>query len=196
MENKEIDIEELKNSKEFLANLELLEDEMNSQKSIQKGYQLLDSLLLIESEEDKINEIFSFIVNNSFDTLSNKLVAHQSFNMKNSEEIATARAIYEHGVSLYSENSFKSAKEIFLVLNFVIDNKELQDAMMIHAISTMKSMKFDDFMENIADTSRYDENDEFAYFVKFFKVDTQKFFDDNQKYLDKANKELKVLKSS
>jgi len=85
---------------------------------------------------------------------------------------------------------------VFNVLNFVIDNRELQDAMMIHAICSMQNMKFDKFMENIANTSKYDENDEFAYFVKFFKVDKEKFFDDNKKYLDKANKELKVLKSS
>ena len=70
MQNQNIDIEELKNSKEFLANLELLEDEMYSQKSIQKGYQLLDSLLLLESDEDKINNIFTFIVYNSFVILS------------------------------------------------------------------------------------------------------------------------------
>jgi hypothetical protein len=116
--------------------------------------------------------------------------------MKNSEEIAIVRAIYEHGISLYSNNSFKSAKEIFLVLNFVINNRELQDAMMIHAICNIQNMKFDEFMESIADTNRYDENDEFAYFIKFFKIDTQKFFNDNKKYLDKANKELEVLKSS
>ena len=52
----DIDIEALKNSKEFLANLNLLEEEMRSKESIKKGYQLLDSLILIEADERQVSK--------------------------------------------------------------------------------------------------------------------------------------------
>jgi len=190
----DIDIEELKTNKEFLANLELLKDEMNEQKSLIKGYQLLDSLILIEADEDKINEVFSFIVNEAFDRLANYLTTKKFFDMSIQEDISTMRAIYEHAIATYSDNSIKSAKELFLVLNFVIDHKELQKAMMIHAISVMNGMKFDDFMSDMADNSKYDENDSLAYFITNFKIDIDEFYKSNDKYIQKANSELKVLK--
>lgn len=190
----DIDIEELKTNKEFLANLELLKDEMFEQKSLIKGYQLLDSLILIEAEEDRINEVFTFIVNEAFDKLATYLTTKKFFDMNIQEDISTIRAIYEHAIQTYSDNSTKSAKELFLVLNYVIDYPKLQDAMMVHAISVMNGTKFDDFMSNIADNSKYDESDPLAYFLTNFQVDINEFYKNNDKYIQKANNELKVLK--
>ena len=73
MENPEIHVEELKKDPEFLANIKRLEEECKNEQSIAKGYQLLDAQLIIEAPEDEINEIFTFIVNNAFDRLAQKL---------------------------------------------------------------------------------------------------------------------------
>jgi len=51
--------------------------------------------------------------------------------------LAEAKAIYYSGIQRYSENDKKSAKEIFLVLNYVLDHAELKDAMMVHAAAVM-----------------------------------------------------------
>ncbi|MCB4753937.1 MAG: hypothetical protein LGB01_06965 [Sulfurovum sp.] len=61
METPEIHVEELKKDPEFLANIEQLEQECKKEKSIHKGYQLLDAKLIIEAPEDEINDIFTFI---------------------------------------------------------------------------------------------------------------------------------------
>jgi len=196
MQRDEIDIEALKTNEEFLANLVLLEEEMNEQKSIQKGYQLLDTLLLVSEDEDKINDVFTFILREAFEKLAEYLSQQKGFDMENQEELFTARAIYEHAIERYSENDMKGAKELFQVLHYMVDEPRLKDAMMVHAISVMQGKDFDTFIEKVADTSKYDEEDKLAYFLLFFKVNLEDFLNENSDLVHKAQEELKVLEEN
>jgi len=197
MLREDINIEALKNNKEFLANLVLLEEEMAEQKSLVKGYQLLDALLLTSEDEDKINDIFTFILREAFDRLAESLSQHKRFDMGVAEELFTARAIYEHAIERYSENDKKGAKELFEVLYFMVESEpRLRDAMMVHAISVISGVSFEEFIESTADTTQYDEDDTLAYFLMSFRVDTEVFFEANRTHFDTVKAELKVLENS
>jgi len=196
MENPEIHIEELKKDPEFLANIARLEKECKEEQSIAKGYQLLDAQLIIEAPEDDINEIFTFIVNTAFDRLAENLSVNKSFNMSETEDIATARAIYEHGIQRYSENDIKGAKEIFLVLNYNIDHAELKDAMMVHACAVMAGHKFEDFIENLVDVEGVNEHDPLAFFIQTFTQPTDILLTMFAKYVKLGKEELRVLEES
>jgi len=196
MEAQEIHVEELKKDPEFLANIARLEVECKEEQSIAKGYQLLDAQLVIEADEDDINEIFTFIVNNAFDRLAQKLTDGKNFDMNDPEELATARAIYEHGIQRYSENDKKGAKEIFLVLNYTIEHAQLKDAMMVHAILIMSGHSFEDFIENFVDVSSVNESDPLAFFIQTFTESIGDLFKKFDKEVKEAEEELKVLKDS
>ena len=168
MQEHDIDIESLKKDENFIKNLEKLEEDMKSEGSIDKGYQLLGTKLAIEASEDEINDIFTFIVNRAFDVLAENLTTDKGFNLKEPEDLATARAIYEHGIQRYSENDIKGSKEIFLILNYTIADEEIKDAMMIHACAVMAGHSFEDFINNLADTNEIDESDPTAFFIKTF----------------------------
>jgi len=196
MQTPEIHVEELKKDPEFLANIKRLEEECKEEQSIAKGYQLLDAQLIIEAPEDEINEIFTFIVNNAFDRLAQKLSDGEKFNMTDEEDKATARAIYEHGIQRYSENDKKGAKEIFLVLNYTIDHEELQDAMMVHAAAVMAGNSFEDFIENLVDVSGVDENDPLAFFIQTFVQPTDILLTMFAKQVKEGKEELRVLDES
>lgn len=196
MESPEIHVEELKKDPEFLANIKRLEVECKEEQSIAKGYQLLDAQLIIEAPEDEINEIFTFIVNNAFDRLSEKLTSSQNFNLQDAEDLATARAIYEHGIQRYSENDKKGAKEIFLVLNYTIEHDELKDAMMVHAAAVMAGHSFEDFIENLVDVSAVNENDPLAFFIQTFVQPTDILLTMFAKQVQEGKEELKVLDES
>ena len=137
MQEQEIDIEALKKDENFIADMKKFEDEMYKDKSIEKGYMLLGTKMAIKASEDEINDIFTFIVNQAFDVLAENLTKYKGFSITDPEELATARAIYEHGIQRYSEKDIKGAKEIFLVLHHTIEDDELKDAMMIHACAVM-----------------------------------------------------------
>ncbi|MFT7823584.1 MAG: hypothetical protein ABXS92_02360 [Sulfurimonas sp.] len=192
----DIHVEELKKDPEFLANIERLEKECKEEQSIAKGYQLLDARLIIESPEDEINEIFTFIVNNAFDKLAENLTAGKSFDMGDTEDIATARAIYEHAMQRYSENDRKGAKEMFLVLNYTVDHAGLKDAMMVHACSVMAGKSFEDFIESMVDADAVDVNDPLAFFIQNFTQPTDILLTMFAKYVKQGKDELKVLEES
>jgi len=196
MKTPEIHVEELKKDPEFLANIKRLEVECKEEQSIAKGYQLLDAQLIIEASEDDINEIFTFIVNNAFDRLAQKLTDSKSFDMNDAEDMATARAIYEHGIQRYSENDKKGAKEIFLVLNYTIDHEELKDAMMVHAAAVMAGHSFEDFIENLVDVSGVNENDPLAFFIQTFVQPTDILLNMFAKQVKEGKEELRVLDES
>ncbi len=192
----EIHVEELKKDPEFLANIKRLEEECKEEQSIAKGYQLLDAQLIIEAPEDEINEIFTFIVNNAFDRLAEKLSSSQNFDLNDAEDLATARAIYEHGIQRYSENDKKGAKEIFLVLNYTIVHEELKDAMMVHAAAVMAGHTFEDFIENLVDVSSVNENDPLAFFIQTFVQPTDILLTMFAKQVQEGKEELRVLDES
>ncbi len=196
MQSPEIHVEELKKDPEFLANIKRLEEECKEEQSIAKGYQLLDAQLIIEAPEDEINEIFTFIVNNAFDRLAEKLSSSQNFDLNDAEDLATARAIYEHGIQRYSENDKKGAKEIFLVLNYTIDHEELKDAMMIHAAAVIAGHTFEHFIENLVDVSSVNENDPLAFFIQTFVQPTDILLTMFAKQVQEGKEELRVLDES
>jgi len=190
----EIHVEELKKDPEFLANIKRLEQECKDEESIAKGYQLLDAHLVIESPEDEINEVFTFIVNTAFDRLAEYLSNHKQFDvLNNEEERAIARAIYEHAMQRYSENDKKAAKEMFLVLYHTIDHAELKDAMMVHACVVMAGNSFENFIEEMVDVSEVDPNDPLAFFIQTFVQPTDILLAMFVKYVEEGKQELKVL---
>ena len=196
METPEIHVEELKKDPEFLANIQRLEKECKEEESIAKGYQLLDAQLIIEAPEDEINEIFTFIVNTAFDRLAEKLTTSQSFDMNDAEDLAAARAIYEHGIQRYSENDKKGAKEIFLVLHYTIDHAALKDAMMVHVAAVMEGMSFEDFIENLVDVEGVDAHDPLAFFIQTFTEPTEALLAKFDTHVKQAQDELRVLDES
>jgi len=196
MQQQDIDIEALKKDENFLANLKQIEDEMYSQKSINKGYMLLGTKMAIGATEDEINDIFTFIVNTAFDVLAENLTQHKGFSITDPEELATARAIYEHGIQRYSENDKKGAKEIFLVLHHTIEDDDLKDAMMIHACAVMAGHSFDDFIEKLVDTSSIDESSPTAFFIQTFVQPNDILLTMFAKQVQEGKKELEVLEKS
>ena len=197
METPEIHVEELKKDPEFLANIKRLEQECKEEESIAKGYQLLDAHLVIESSEDEINEVFTFIVNTAFDRLAEYLSEHKSFDVVNNlEERAIARAIYEHAIQRYSENDKKAAKEMFLVLYHTIDHEGLKEAMMIHACVVMAGISFEDFIEEMVDVNDIDPKDPLAFFIQTFVQPNDMLLAMYANYVEQGKEELKVLEKS
>ncbi len=165
----DINIEELKENKEFLNNLKKLEDEFNQSGSLAKAYQLLDvKLAVFPEKEEEINELFQKVVEGSFETIASKIDSGEKLDLSNPEEWAAARGIYEHAIQKYSENDLKAAKELFLALYHTIDNFEIKEPMMVHAAAVEKGYSFDDFLHKLAKVDEADFNDPKAVFITNF----------------------------
>ncbi len=168
MSNEEIDIEALKSDKEFQENLKKLEEEVATNNSLAKVYQLLDTKLALQANEDEINELFQRVVNDAFEIVSSKIAEGGELDLSNPDEYSAARAIYEHGIERYSSNDKKAAQELFLALNYLINNEELKDALMLHAAAVGKGYSFDDFMSKLTKVDDIDYNDPMSVFITDF----------------------------
>jgi hypothetical protein len=193
MNKEKVDIEALKSDTEFQDNVRLLEKEMREGESVAKGYQLLDIKLAMQEDEESINELFTFIVNHSFDVLAQYLTEHKKFNLSDPEEWAVARAIYEHGIQRYSENDNKGAKEIFLVLYHQIQDTEIKEAMMIHACAVMEGHSFEKFIDEFADVTNLDPEDPKSIFITEFVQPNDMIFAMWANHVEAGKKELEVL---
>jgi len=166
--NNEIDIEALKQDKEFQENLKRLEEEVASTDSLAKVYQLLDTKLAIKADEDEINELFNRVVQSAFDKVSNEIAEGGRLDLANPDDWAAARAIYEHAIERFSANDTKAAQELFLALYYLIDHPEVKDALMVHAAAVGKGYSFDDFFNKLTKVEDADFNDPMAVFVTDF----------------------------
>jgi len=160
-----IDIEALKNDKEFQENLKKLEEEVAQSDSLAKAYQLLDAKLAIEANEEEINELFNKVVQSAFEQVSSKIAEGGEIDLSNPDEWAAARAIYEHAIERFSANDIKAAQELFLALHHLINHPEVKDAMMVHAAAVGKGYSFDDFFNKLTKIEDKDFNDPMAVFV-------------------------------
>ncbi len=166
--NNEIDIEALKQDKEFQENLKRLEEEVAHSDSLAKVYQLLDTKLAIKADEDEINELFNRVVQSAFDKVSNEIAEGGRLDLANPDDWAAARAIYEHAIERFSANDIKAAQELFLALYHLVNHPELKDALMVHAAAVGKGYSFDDFFNKLTKVEDADFNDPMAVFVTDF----------------------------
>ncbi len=168
MNSEAIDIETLKQDKEFQENLKRLEEEVATTTSIAKMYQLLDAKLAIGAQEEEINELFNKIVQSAFEKVSSEIAEGGELDLGNPDEWAAARAIYEHAIERYSANDIKAAQELFLALYHLVNHPEVKDALMVHAAAVGKGYSFDDFFNKLTKIEDADFNDPMAVFVTDF----------------------------
>jgi len=194
--NENIDIEALKNDKEFLENLKKLEEEVKTTNSLAKVYQLLDVYLTMQESEDKVNELFQRVVNDSFSTIAQKIEKNENLKMGNPDDWAAARGIYEHAISLYSQGDKKSAQELFLALNHTIDDFEIKDAMMVHAAAVGSGYSFDDFTNKLTKIDDSDFSDPKAVFITNFSQPVDILLQMMKDEVEKLNARLEKLKKA
>jgi len=194
--NENVDIESLKNDKEFLEKVKELEKEVKESDSLAKIYQLLDVYLALQEDESKINELFQKIVDKSFETIATKIEKGEKLDLSNPDEWAAARGIYEHAISLYSQNDKKNAQELFLALNHTIDDFEIKDAMMVHAAAVGSGYSFDEFINKLTKVDDSDISNPKDVFIVNFSQPADILLEMMKDEVAKLNARLEKLKKA
>lgn len=176
----------LKIDKEFLENLEKTKDEAIKKSDIVKLYEVLDTYLALDKDED-IDSVYENILRVAFDRLAEMLADGKVFNLSNQEDLNTARAIYEHALERWDRKDFKGANELFLILSYIILDENLQKGMFLGLGATAKKISLDDFINSFIDKDKLDENS--IFFDKYTKKADE--FLENERAL--INKELKKI---
>jgi len=188
------EFEDLKNNPQFMLDLTNREEAAVKAKDIVGMYEVLDTAVMLDLSAERLNRIYTEILQTVFDRLADKLTKQEFFDINDKTDLYTIRGIYEHGIERYSENDFKGAKEIFLILHHTANDETLSKAMMPHIAAAASQMKFDDFIDELVDVDNPNDSETYGFFLTNFKSSIEGFMKEKAEALNNALKELETLK--
>ncbi len=192
MQNSEF--EDLKNNPQFMLDLGQREEAAVKAKDVAGMYEVLDTAVMLDLPAERLNRIYTEILQTVFDRLADKLAANSLFDLSDRSDLYTVRGIYEHGIERYSENDFKGAKEIFLIIHHTAGDETISEAMMPHIAAAASKMPFDDFIDELVDVENPNESEKYGFFLTNFKPSVEGFMKEKAGVLEDALKELETLK--
>jgi hypothetical protein len=160
-------IEDAKTNQSFLDELDRLEEEGRQTEKIEKLYDVLDALLFIEGDEDRINALYGTILELAFDHVANAIEAERHFDLNDLADHYSARALYEHAIEHYSNDNIHEAKDLFLTLAMLSEYAPFVGAMQIHFVAAATHVKFSKFLREFVDQEAVKEEEGTAFIMHF-----------------------------
>ncbi len=177
---------------EFLKYLEIREKEVLSTKDISGLYEVLDMLLILDLQDDRINKIYETILMVAFDNIELKLKNNIKLTV-DGDDLYYIRAFYEHSIEKWSRDDFKGAKELFFILTQIVEDELLLNAITVKMLACDDKEDMEKFYDEKVEHQQTARDEKYGYFLLDFKFDINKYLDDNSDRLIKIYEELKPL---
>ncbi len=191
---REENLTRLKMDQEFLRELQRKKEQAIKEGDIVKLYDVLDTMLALDMEDEDIDLLYQKILEIAFDTLAQKLVKGEIFDLKKEKDLYTARAIYEHALERWDSKDFQGANELFLVLSFIVNDEEVRKAMLLALGATAKRVDLEEFLHRFVDRSQLDEK---SFFFTSLTSEAERFLQQNASLIEDELKKIeKIAKSS
>ena len=183
---------EARTNPDFLKYLE--EARVNSMKAEDIGlmYETLDSMLVLDLDEEKVNKLYEQILKTSFNNVEKILSKHEKLNLEG-DNLLYVRALYEHAIEKWSYDNFDGAKDLIFVLANIVDDVALVKSLNILIVFLSSNIALDDFYDTKVDLESDVEDEKYGYFITVFRFDNDEFLNENKDILDTQYKNLKHL---
>ena len=183
---------EARTNPDFLKYLE--EARINSMKAEDIGlmYETLDSMLVLDLDEEKVNKLYEQILKTSFNNVEKILSKHEKLNLEG-DNLLYVRALYEHAIEKWSYDNFDGAKDLIFVLANIVDDVALVKSLNILIVFLSSNIALDDFYDTKVDLETDVEDEKYGYFITIFRFDNDEFLNENKDILDTQYKNLNHL---
>ena len=189
------ELEEARTNPEFLDYLEKTRTDAIKNEDIPALYEVLDSYLVLDLDEEKINSVYQKILDVSFEKVE-KIVNSDNKLSLDEEEIYLTRALYEHGIEKWSYGDIKGAKNLLFVLSNIIEDQLLSNSLQVHIIALSKGTKLDDFYDKEVNLNTCNSEEKYGYFITNFNYDLGEYLLENKEILKNEYENLKHLLDS
>ncbi len=186
------ELQEARVNPEFLGFLEEKEAAALESKSISELYEVLDSLLILDLEENRIHKVYAEILKVSFDKIEGRLKDEKKLSLDN-DDIYFIRSFYEHAIEKWSCENYDGAKELFFILTQIVEDKKLVDAMTIHLLACAQKKDMDTFYDKDVEHQNEVEDEKYGYFILDFKFDVKEYLNKNISSIEEQYEKLKHL---
>ena len=186
------ELNEARSNPDFLEYLEKTRVDAISSKNIEALYEVLDTMLILDLDESKINSIYEHILSISFDEVQIIIDDGKKLSLDN-HELYLVRSFYEHAIEKWSNEQFDAAKELFFVLCNIVEDEILEKSLNVHLLALASSMSLDDFYEKKVDSSSVSSEEKYAYFIDAYNFNIDDYLEENKIKLEKEYASLKHL---
>lgn len=191
MENK--DLQEARTNPEFLKYLKTKESEVIKNEDLAGLYDVLDNLLILDLDENRINKVYETLLKVAFEKIEARLSNDNGKLSLMNEDIYFIRAFYEHAIEKWSMGNFEGAKQLFFILTQIVEDKKLSNSIKVHLLAVTKQLDMDEFYEQQVSKTQIENSEQYGYFIINFNFDTQNYLDDNKKLFEELSEELGYL---
>lgn len=186
------ELSEARTNPDFLKYLEEARVNSIKSKNIELMYETLDSMLVLDLDEEKINSLYEEILKLSFLSVEKLLNKNEKLDL-NEPNIFYIRALYEHAIEKWTNENLTGAKELLFVIANIINDNILKDALNCMIIFLNKELNFDEFYDDFIDLESDSSDEKYGYFLINFNFKTADFLKDNQNILEQEYKNLQHL---
>ena len=186
------DLNEARTNPDFLIYLEAAMQNSIKNQNIEMMYEILDTMLVLDLEEEKTNKIYEEILKVATLNLEEKLEKNELLKLENIDFL-TIRAFYELAIEKWSNSDFELAKALFFTLANSINDDFLKKNMEVLIVNLSKELDFEEFYEEFVDKDELEAREEYGYFITSFNFEVDDFLKNNQEFLKKEYENLKHL---
>ena len=183
------ELHEARTNPDFLEYLNVREKEVMESKSLSGLYEVLDTLLVLDLDEERVHNIYQEILKVSFDGIEGRLKEDKKLSLDN-DDIFYIRSFYEHAIEKWSMNNPNGAKELFFILTQICEDELLVEALNVHLIACSKQSDMDAFYEENVLEEQSHSDDKYGYFILDFTFDKKEYL--NQ-HIDLLQEEFEAL---
>lgn len=190
-----MDKEQLHNARtnpDFLKYLEQTRVDAIATKNISALYEVLDSFLVLDLQEDKVNELYQHILQISSENIEKILDKGRKLTLEG-DDLFYVRAFYEHGIEKWSYEDFAGAKQLIFVLSNIIEDEVLSSALKAHIIALSNNISLDNFYGMEVNLNETSDDEKYGYFITNFNYDLEEHLNHNKDTLQKEYDNLKHL---
>jgi regulator of replication initiation timing len=185
-------LQEARTNPEFLKYLEKTKIDAIATKNISALYEVLDSFLVLDIDETKVNEVYKNILQISFDEVQLIINDNKKLNLEN-DNLFYVRAFYEHAIEKWSYDDFDGAKSLIFVLSNILDDDILLSALNAHLIALSKNTSLDNFYKIDVNLEACGDDEIYGYFITEFNYNLKEYLESNNETIKKEHEKLKHL---
>lgn len=186
------ELHEARTNPDFIAYIDEKEKEVFESKSISGLYEVLDTLLVLDLDEQRIHNIYAEILKVSFDQIEDRLKDEKKLSLDN-DDIFFIRSFYEHAIEKWSMENYDGAKELFFILTQIVEDENLVEALNIHLIACSNNIDMDTFYEKQVNHEAEPSEEKYGYFILDFKFYKKDYLQENLALLQEEFEKLKHL---
>jgi len=186
------ELNQARTNPEFLNFIEQQEAKAIEEESISELYQVLDTLLVLDLDENRVHKVYQEILKVSFENIEDRLEEDTKLSLEG-DDIFFLRSFYEHAIEKWSTGDFKGAKELFFILTQIVEDEKLMESFSIHMLTCAQEIDMDSFYENSVAHIIEDNDEKYGYFITRYTFDIKEYLEKNTTSLQEQYEQLKYL---